>query len=427
MDLDPASQRRFAYSVVEQLRAAGYVAYWAGGCVRDQLLGATPKDYDVATNATPDAIRGLFGKRRTIAVGAAFGVITILGGRRNGSVEVATFRRDALYSDGRHPDAVVFSSPEEDAARRDFTINGLFYDPVDDQVIDFVGGQDDLNHRIIRAIGDPHQRLAEDKLRMLRAIRFTTTLDFAIDAGTKSAIRDHAPEINTVSAERIGIELRLMLLDVHRARALELLASTDLLRHLLPELAVLHDVVENNRWRSTGASSAWQHTLAVSARLIEPSLPLALAAVLHCVSEERPAARVGQRLRFTNKEIARTTWLLDQLPVIADAIRIPWPRLQRTLIHPGILELLAFRKAILGGEDAAVAYCRAKLALPAEQWNPRPLINGNDLIAHGLVAGRHFTELLERVRDAQLDGKIRSKDEALQWIDRWMHDRNSTS
>jgi tRNA nucleotidyltransferase/poly(A) polymerase len=190
----PQEQRRFAVEVVRKLRNAGFEAFWAGGCVRDKLLGRTPKDYDVATNATPPQIRELFGRRRTLAIGAAFGVITVIGPKSAGMIEVATFREDAAYSDGRHPDHVTFSSAREDAARRDFTINGLFYDPLDDRVIDFVGGQEDLALRRIRAIGNPRERIAEDKLRLLRAVRFSATFDFALEEGTRAAIREMADQ-----------------------------------------------------------------------------------------------------------------------------------------------------------------------------------------------------------------------------------------
>ena len=185
-EIDPNAQREFAKDLVVQLRAAGYVAYWAGGCVRDALLGRVPKDYDVATSARPGEIRALFGQKRTLAIGEAFGVITVLGRRPAGTIEVATFRQDAAYSDGRHPDAVLFSTPEQDAWRRDFTINGLFYDPVADCVLDFVGGQDDLREGLIRAIGQPRERFAEDKLRLLRAVRFAVRYGFQIETATRT-------------------------------------------------------------------------------------------------------------------------------------------------------------------------------------------------------------------------------------------------
>src|SRR6185436_14620848 len=192
---DPQLAREFAVEVVRRLRDSGHQALWAGGCVRDQLMGQTPKDYDVATDAVPDRIRETFGKRRTLPIGAAFGVITALGPRGAGQIDVATFRRDAAYSDGRHPDAVTFSDAEHDAQRRDFTINGLFYDPLIGQVTDFVGGQEDLNRRVIRAIGDPLARIAEDKLRMLRAVRFAARFNFLLEEQTLAAIRQQAHEL----------------------------------------------------------------------------------------------------------------------------------------------------------------------------------------------------------------------------------------
>jgi poly(A) polymerase len=184
--IDPQQARDFAVDVVKKLREADFCALWAGGCVRDQLLGRRPKDYDVATDATPDQIRSVFGHRRTLAIGQVFGVITVLGTKRTGQIEVATFRRDATYSDGRHPDQVTFCDAREDALRRDFTINGLFYDPIEDRIIDYVGGQEDLKRRLVRAIGDPAARLAEDKLRMLRAVRIAADFAFDLDPETCS-------------------------------------------------------------------------------------------------------------------------------------------------------------------------------------------------------------------------------------------------
>jgi tRNA nucleotidyltransferase/poly(A) polymerase len=198
-----------------------------------------PKDYDVATDAVPDRIREIFGRKKTLAMGAAFGVITVLGGKRAGQIDVATFRRDAAYSDGRHPDAVSFADPEQDAQRRDFTINGLFYDPLDSRVIDFVGGQEDLQAGLVRAIGDPNARIAEDKLRMLRAVRFASRFGFLLERGTAQAIEQHAGELVIVSAERVAAELRMILTHDSRQRGVEMLAKTGLLEVVLPECRVL--------------------------------------------------------------------------------------------------------------------------------------------------------------------------------------------
>ena len=234
-DVHSDKQRRFALEVVEKLRGEGFIAYWAGGCVRDQFLGRTPGDYDVATNAKPDEIRRVFSHRRTLAIGAAYGVIAVLGPPAAGQVEVTTFRSDADYRDGRHPERVVFSSPEEDAQRRDFTINGMFYDPTAEQVIDYVGGKDDIERRIIRAIGEPKARIAEDKLRMLRGVRFAARFDFELDPATAAAIREMATELTVVSAERIAAEMEAMLLDKHRSRAMRLLMETGLLEEIQEE------------------------------------------------------------------------------------------------------------------------------------------------------------------------------------------------
>ncbi len=429
---DPARQREFALEIARKLRDAGFEAFWAGGCVRDELLGLTPKDYDVATDARPDQIRDLFGHRRTLPIGAAFGVITVLGPRSAGHIEVATFRTDAAYSDGRHPDSVSFTTAEHDAQRRDFTINGLFFDPIAHQVVDYVGGQTDLKHRTIRAIGDPRLRLREDKLRMLRAVRFAAAFGFTIDSDTLRTIRDMAPYINTVSAERIGMEIRRMLIDPSRAVAIALLRDTNLLAQVLPEVANLDDAV-------------FTETQRIIAALKDPSLPLALAAllvrapeatatttdwslqrpVLTAVSIANPSpfrpplpAAIGRRLRYTNKEIHRTAWLLANRSLVAQAQQLPWPTLQRLLTHEGAADLLALHEAIAGADDSALAFCRERIAWPAERLNPLPLVDGSDLIRHGLTPGPQFAALLEQIRDAQLNGEIHSRDDALAMVDR---------
>ena len=231
------SSREFATDVVRQLRAAGYTALWAGGCVRDLLLGRGAEDYDVATSATPEQVRTLFGKRRTLAVGESFGVIIVLPPSKTAEpVEVATFRTEGVYLDGRRPTEVAFSTPEEDAQRRDFTINGMFYDPIQMQVLDYVGGEADLHRKVLRAIGDPHARMTEDKLRMLRAVRFAATLEFELDPTTRAAVQLMAPEMRVVSAERIAQELRKVLAHRTRVRGFQLLAETGLLEVLFPEV-----------------------------------------------------------------------------------------------------------------------------------------------------------------------------------------------
>jgi tRNA nucleotidyltransferase/poly(A) polymerase len=400
-----SAQREFALEVVQKLRAAGFEALWAGGCVRDQLLGLAPKDYDVATSAKPDDIRTLFGHKRTLAIGASFGVITVLGRRHQGQIEVATFRTDAEYSDGRHPDSVHFTTAEHDAERRDFTINGLFFDPVQDEVVDYVGGRDDLSRKLIRAIGDPRLRLAEDKLRMLRAVRFAATFGFTIEPATLAAIQSMAAEVTTVSAERIGAEIRRMLLDPRRAVALDLLRETRLLPHVLPEVAALD-------------ASDWSDARRVLAALSEPTLATALATLLLHSDDPQAAGNLGRRLRYTNREVERTNWLLAQLPIVREAPQIFWPRLQRVLVHDGAQELIALYSAIAGPEDAALAVVRERLAWPPEKLNPPPLIDGSDLIGHGLSPSPDFARLLEAVRDAQLHGEIESRLGAMTLVQR---------
>jgi tRNA nucleotidyltransferase/poly(A) polymerase len=417
--LDPAKQRQFAVEVAAQLRARGYQALWAGGCVRDSLLNRRPKDYDVATNATPEQIQEVFRQRKTLAIGAAFGVIAVVGPRGAGNIEVTTFRRDAGYADGRHPDSVTFSTAEEDAQRRDFTINGLFYDPLEERVIDYVGGVADIERRIVRAIGDARQRFHEDKLRMLRAVRMSAALEFELDAPTLEAVRDSADKITVVSAERISQEMRVILTLPARRHALGVLLESRLLHVLLPEVAAL---VESTDAAPEG--NAWDVTVNVLATLDAPSFPLALAALLHRF-DNAFVKEVGRRWRLANKERDRAAWLVAHAADLDEAPRRPWPFVQRLLIHEGADELVALHAAraqLAGHSLESVEFCRAKLALPPAELNPRPLVTGDDLLRHGVTQGNHFAALLEAVRDAQLLGEITTRDEALHWADRWVRE-----
>lgn len=408
--MDPKRQREFALHVVRTLRAAGYQAYWAGGCVRDQLLGIEPTDYDVASDATPPQIRRVFGRRRTLAIGAAFGVITVLGPKQAGQIEVATFREDDTYRDGRHPESVRYSTPELDAQRRDFTINGLFYDPQRRQVIDYVGGRADLQRGLVRAIGDARARFSEDRLRILRAVRFAATFQFQLEAETQRAVQEMAGGITAVSAERIGGEMQRMLGHSTRADAVRLLHVTGLLAVLIPELEVL----------ATGARDGdpWDETLRVLASLKAPSFPLALAALLHRTGGKALVEQVAARWRLSNEQTRRAAWLVDNYRRIDRATITIWPTLQRLLITDGIGELLALSEAVAGGETEQVAFCRQRLAWPPEKLNPPPLITGRDLIAHGIPPGKSFRWLLTRLRDAQLSGDVQTRDAALQLADR---------
>jgi tRNA nucleotidyltransferase/poly(A) polymerase len=393
--------REFATDIARKLQQAGFQALWAGGCVRDQLLGQPPKDYDVATDATPDQIRQLFGRRRTLALGAAFGVITVLGSRSAGNIEVATFRRDADYSDGRHPDSVEFSTAEMDAQRRDFTINGLFFDPIKNQIIDYVGGHRDLQQRIIRAIGDPAHRIAEDKLRMLRAVRFAANLEFALDPATAETIRRHASEIHVVSAERISAELQSMLVHSQRRRAVQLLIETGLLREILPELA---DLLQDEQRLA--------QRLARLDRLQTSSLAVALATLLDDVVGPDRFAAVCQRLKLSNAIRDCGRWIFTHKAMLRRAPALPWSSVQPLLTSKWAASAIEFLQAA-GDCPQAVGFCRERLAWSDERLDPPPLIDGNSLREHGFQPGPWFRQVLQEVRRAQLDGEVSSTDEAL--------------
>ncbi len=406
----PTPQHEFALQVLSQLREAGYEALWAGGCVRDQLLGREPQDYDVATSARPEQVQALFGKRRTLAIGAAFGVIAVLGRHKQPPIEVATFRSDGAYVDGRRPKEVVYTTAKEDAQRRDFTINGLFYDPIAEQVIDYVDGQTDLQKGVIRAIGNPLDRFSEDKLRMLRAVRFATTLRFQIEEQTFDAIRSMAGEVKIVSAERIGAELRRMLTHPQRRLGVQLLQDSGLLLPLLPELA---------DWPKQ-QPTAWQQLLTRLECLQADSLAAALAAMLFGSEQNEIVGQIGRRFRFTNNEIDRATWLVQALPRLEKADQIPWPQLQRLLVHQGAEELVALAAATWGDDHLGIQECRRRLAMPTEELNPEPLLSGKDLIAHGISPSPQFGRLLEHIRDEQLLGNITTPQQALKQAHHWL-------
>lgn len=419
-----SASRHFAESVVQTLREAGHQAVFAGGCVRDLLLGQPAKDYDVATDARPAEIRNLFGKGRTLAVGESFGVVVVIpsrADRKRGipSVEVATFRTDGDYRDGRHPENVEFATPEQDARRRDFTINGMFLDPSDGRVLDFVGGVDDLRERKIRAIGDPRARMREDKLRLLRAIRFTAALDFDLDPDTSAAVREMAGDLVIVSAERIAQELRRMLVHPSRARAVELCHDHGLLAVVIPELALVWDATKNHN------AELWSITLRRLAELINPSFEVAMAALLAVLITSSPAEdgstslleSVPARLRLSNAESDRIAWLLRHFGRLDDFPRMTLAQAKRLAAHPGAAELLTLeeaRIASLGRDRGAVAaFAEFLVETPSAIINPPPLLTGADLIKLGLKPGPSFGTLLEAVRDAQLNEQISNRDEAL--------------
>ncbi len=403
-----------ALQVIRRLQSAGFVAYLAGGCVRDGLLGRPPKDFDVATNATPETVRQIFGHRRTLAFGASFGVIGVQGTGKE-PTEVATFRSDGTYSDGRRPDHVHFGSAEQDALRRDYTINGLFYDPVQDSVIDFVDGRADLARRVVRAIGDPYLRIAEDKLRMLRAVRFAATLGFSIDHVTTDAIRRLADQVIVTSGERIGAEVQRMLGNRGAPIAIELLADTHLLAAIWPGICA--DIAQLDRAvRLAGA--------------VQPPDFAACVAAIVAANAQQPSKMVAQ---------LTSLWKLscDQRDAIDQAVRHrdtilsadskPWSVIQPLLMLQHRDTILASAQAwalagqlSLGGVD----FCRNRIAnWPADQLDPAPLLTGQDLIARGYKPGPAFKRLLAAVRAAQLDGEITSPSEAMKRVEQ-MSDRS---
>jgi poly(A) polymerase len=404
------SQREYALDVVRRLRDAGHEALWAGGCVRDQLLGIAPKDYDVATSARPEQVRELFGHRRTLAIGASFGVISVLARKPLDPIEVATFRTDGTYLDGRRPESVAFSDARHDAQRRDFTVNGLFFDPIVEEVVDYVGGVADLEARVLRAIGDPQQRFAEDKLRLLRAVRFAATYSLALEPATLAAVQSMASQVSQVSGERIGAELRRIVTHASRALGARLLAQAELLLPILPELAP----------HAAADDALWQAALLRLDKLRQATVASGLAAFFYGMIAAPQMREVARRLKLSNKELERTAWLLEQLPVVMEAASLRWARLQRILVHEGAAELMELLAASVPADDASLARCRAELARAPESLNPPPLVTGDDLLRSGVRGGPYFAPLLEYLRDRQLEGELATRDAALAAAREWL-------
>jgi poly(A) polymerase len=407
-------KREFAVAVVRRLHEAGFRALWAGGCVRDLLMGRPPKDYDVATDARPDTVRNLFGHRRTLAVGATFGVIIVVGSKEAGNVEVATFRTEGPYLDGRRPEHVVFSTPEEDAQRRDFTINGMFYDPVAEKVHDYVGGEKDLGTGVLRAIGNPTDRMAEDKLRMLRAVRFAAALEFEIESATAEAVRAMAAEIRVVSAERIAQELRKMLVDPHRRRAIELTRALGLITEIVPECP---SATQTNPL--VAAARDWERLLHRLQLLNDPRFELAVAALLYDLEGGAPQLieSICKRLRLSNQETDDIVWLVRRAREVVTARAMSRAQLKRLLADSRARDLVELARvdALACDDDLSpVMHCVEFLEqTPPEEMDPPPFITGDDLVMLGLRPGKRFKVILEAVRDAQLNGEISNREEAL--------------
>ena len=397
--------RQLAIEVTSKLQTAGFQALWAGGCVRDSLLNAAPKDFDVATSATPDEVQQLFGLKKTLSISKSFGVITFIGPKSAGNIEIATFRRDGDYSDGRRPDSVEFTDAKEDALRRDFTINGMFYDPVSEEVIDYVCGEADIERKLIRAIGDADQRIEEDRLRMLRGVRFAATYGFEIEAATIEAIQNRAADIGSVSPERIGTELRRMLAHPEKARALRLLIESNLWEQVLPP-----------KFRT---ACDWNEKVSLLEKL-DADFPTTLAAIIR--KTEIVTGDLQDAWRLTNEEVVRTDWILENEKQLSIARNLKWSELQPLLISShsaATLDLLdAWVDSGQGSEDvrASVLLCREKLDLDQAELDPQPFVDGKDLKELGLNPGPHFKTILDNVRKMQLDGQILTREDALKWI-----------
>jgi tRNA nucleotidyltransferase/poly(A) polymerase len=437
-----SEKAREATRIVRVLREHGYSAYLVGGCVRDLLLNREPADYDVATSATPNDVMHMF--PQTLAVGAQFGVVLVPsrrdaedGARDNYAIEVATYRSDGVYSDGRHPDQVQFSTQARlDVERRDFTINGLLLDPVTSEVFDYVGGRSDLKHGVIRAIGEPDRRFAEDKLRMLRAVRFAARFDYKIEPQTFQAIRQLAPQIHQVSHERVRDEILKMLTEGRARRAFELLDETGLLEQVLPEVKKMQGVEQPPQYHPEG--DVWVHTLLLLEGLpAGVSKPLALGVLLHDVGKPptfrvapdrirfdqhaevgtRMAAAICHRFRMSNDETEQVCALVANHMRFADVKRMKESTLKRFLRLTRFEDHLELHRldCLSSHRDLSLYdFAREKFeTLPQEEIRPAPLITGNDLIAAGYKPGPRFKELLLAVEDAQLEGAISSKEEAL--------------
>ena len=428
------AKREAAAEIVRRLRAEGFQAYLVGGCVRDLVMGREPKDYDVSTDATPDQVVKLYPD--SLTVGAQFGVVIVP--RAEGNVEVATFRSDGRYADGRHPSEVRYAkTPQEDVRRRDFTINGLLLDPVDNQVLDYVGGQGDIRARRIRAIGNPLDRFQEDRLRMLRAVRFAARFGFSLDAAALEAIRKLAPLIHDVSAERVRDEILKILTEGQARRGFELLDETGLLQEVLPEIKALQGVPQPPEFHPEG--DVWIHTLLMLAGLRAPTPTLALAVLLHDVGKP-PTLSVRERIRFDNhvevgagmaqaicarlRLSARGTERVVEL--VRHHLRFKdFPRMRRStqlrfLRMEGFEEHLELHRLdCLASHGDLTNYELAQRLLaetPAEQIKPAPLLSGNDLIAQGYTPGPLFKEILQAVEDAQLEGKLHTREDALRLV-----------
>ncbi len=426
-----------AKKVVATLKKEGFLAYFAGGAVRDLLMGVEPKDYDIATSATPDQVLKLFPKAD--AIGKHFGVILVKV--RGEHFEVATFRTDGSYKDGRRPESVVFSSPEEDALRRDFTINGMFFDPLSGELIDFVNGQRDIEAKVIRAIGDPVKRFQEDALRLMRAVRFIVKTGFQIDPLTRTAIEENAPLLAKISAERIQEEFSKIMTSSRRAEGLDILMKSGLMKYIIPEVLALIGCEQPPQWHPEG--DVYTHTQ-IALSLLEDDAPLSLclAVLLHDIgkpatysydeAEERirfnghdhvgaeMAREILERLRYPNKVINDVCMMVSHHMQFMDVQKMRTAKVKRFLARPTIEQELELHRVDCASSNGFTDNYEFLLAKQEEFANepiiPPPLITGKDLIEMGLKPGTEFRTILETVEAEQLEGRLNSKEGALKYV-----------
>lgn len=427
-----------AIQIVRRLREAGHDALFAGGCVRDRLLGQVPKDYDIATSAVPEEILEIFGKVEK--VGAHFGVILL---RESGNhFEIATFRRDGEYQDGRRPESVAFTNAREDAERRDFTVNGMFFDPLEDRVIDYVGGREDLAAKQIRAIRKPADRFREDHLRILRAIRFATVLQFEIEEETWNDLQAAAPKITSLPPERVREELDKIWRHPNRLRGFDLLVASGIMKLLLPEMIDLQGCEQPPQWHPEG--DVFVHTrLMLSLLPEEASLPLVLSTLFHDIG--KPATFTydedAERIRFnghdrlgaemTKSILRRFKYSNEVVEAVTDAVAVHMQfkdvtkmrkaTLKRFLARENFSDELALHRVDCLGSHGRLGnyeFLKEKIAeFAAEPLIPPPFVTGRDLIERGLAPGPHFKRILAAIQDQQLEGTLSSRDEALECLE----------
>ncbi len=427
--------RDIALNILRTLHAAGYEAWLVGGCVRDELRGVAPKDFDIATNALPEQVESLFPK--TIGVGKSFGVMLVL--ENDQQFEVATFRAESGYTDGRRPDTVTFGDAEADALRRDFTINGLFLNPITEELRDWVGGEADLKAGVLRTIGDPAERFGEDHLRLLRAVRFAAQLDFQIEPATFAAVQQHAEKINCVSAERIRDELLKLFRPPHAARGLDLLRDSGLLAHVLPEMMLTIGCEQSPEYHPEG--DVYKHIrLMLDSMSADAAAELPWTILLHDIAKPATVSvgedgrihnyghdKLGadmsevilERLKFPRKQIDAIVFTVLKHMNLAAAPKMRKAKLRRMLLRPTFdLELEQHRIDCLGSHAKLDIYdflCTEQAALAEQPALIEPLVSGRDLIDLGIKPGPPMGELLNEIRDRQLAEEFSTREEALAW------------